>query len=103
MSRSLSASSNAMFDSSFIISINSSNNSHPNPPRFESDMSDYEALFDNDLNIEKADHFLLNKYVIYRVSQYMTLDTEDYDLWIFIQTNFVQFTENHLKLLNESI
>ncbi len=77
-------------------------NPHPNPPRSESDMSDYEALFGNGLNIEKADHSLLNKYVIYRVSQYMTLDTEDYGLWVSIQRNFVQFTENHLKLLNES-
>ncbi len=87
MSRSLSASSDAMLDSfsiTFISPLISSHNSHSNsnsnPSRFESDMSDYEALFDNDLNIEKADHFLLNKYVIYRVSQYMTLDTENYDL-----------------------
>jgi hypothetical protein len=108
MSRSLSALSDAMSDSFSITSINISShnfhsNSNPNSSRFELDMSDYETLFENDLNIEKADHSLLNKYVIYRVSQYMTLDIEDYDLWIFIQTNFVQFTENHLKLLNESI
>jgi hypothetical protein len=106
MFRSLSASSNTMLDSfsiTFISSHNSHSNSNSNSSRFESDMSNYETLFDNDLNIEKADHFLLNKYVIYRVSQYMILDIENYDLWIFIQTNFVQFTENHLKLLKESI
>jgi hypothetical protein len=66
-------------------------------------MSDYEALFDNDLNIEKADHLLLNKYVIYQLSQYSTLNVKDFDLWIVIQIDFQQFIEDNLKQLNKSI
>ncbi len=67
MFRSLSALSDAMLDSFSITLISSQNsqNSHSNFSRFELDMSDYEALFENDLNIEKADHSLFNKYVIY--------------------------------------
>ncbi len=103
MSRLLSAFSDAMLESSSIISINSSHNPHSNSSRLETDMSDYEALFDNDLNIEKADHLLLNKYVIYQLSQYSTLNVKDFDLWIVIQIDFQQFIEDNLKQLNKSI
>ncbi len=99
MSRSFSASSGAMLDSSSITSTSlniSSNfyNSHSSnlsnsynsnsisiSNRLESDISiDYDALFCNDLNIESADRHMLNKYVIYRLNQYKTLNSEDYDL-----------------------
>jgi hypothetical protein len=31
----------------------------------------------------------------YRLNQYTLLNNVDYDLWIFIQTDFANFTEKH--------
>ncbi len=38
------------------------------------------VLFRNDLDIERANRHILNKYVIYRLSQYAAVNAEDYDL-----------------------
>jgi hypothetical protein len=99
--RSSTASSDALSDSFSINLI--TQNPQSNSSRFEFEIFlDVEAFFCNDIDLEKANHHLLNKYVIYRVFQYAALDIEDYDLWICIQTNFAFFIENHLKQLNES-
>jgi hypothetical protein len=99
--RPLTASSGALSD---LFSVNLNQNSDPDSPRFDSEISiDVEAFFCNDIDLDKADHYILNKYVTYRVSQYAALDIEDYDLWICIQTDFVLFIENYLRQLNESI
>jgi hypothetical protein len=68
-----------------------------------SDSSRCRDIFCNDIDLEKADYHILNKYVNYRVSQYAVLEIENYDLWICIQTNFVPFIETHLRQLNKSI
>ncbi len=80
--RSSTASSDAMPDFSL---INPTNQTHRNP---DSDLSrsgseislDVETFFCNDIDLDKANHHILNRYVTYRVSQYAFLDTENYDL-----------------------
>jgi hypothetical protein len=94
-----------MFDSFF---INLTNQTHQNSAdsdssRFDSKIFiDVETFFCNDIDLDKANHHILNKYVNYRVSQYAVLDIENYNLWICIQTNFVLFIESHFSQLNES-
>ncbi len=82
---------------------NLTKNSNFSSSLLSSDLSDFEKQFDNDLNLDKADKKTLNKYVIYRLTQYTLLDSVDYDLWIFIQADFADFIEKHLNQLNESI
>ncbi len=83
--------------------INSMNVSNSFSSLLSSDLPDFEKQFDNDLNLDKADKKILNKYVFYRLSQYTLLNSVDYDLWIFIQADFADFIEKHLNQLNESI
>jgi hypothetical protein len=45
-----------------------------------SNLSDFEKQFDNDLNVDKTDKKTLNKYVLYRLIKYTLLDSVDYDL-----------------------
>jgi hypothetical protein len=76
------APSGAMPDSS---PINPTNQTHrnpdPDPSRSDSEIFiDVETFFCNDIDLDKADHHILNKYVIYRVSQYAVLGIENYDL-----------------------
>ncbi len=85
------------------IFINSMNVSNSSSSLLSSDLSDFEKQFDNDLDLDKAVKKTLNKYVIYRLTQYTLLDSVDYDLWIFIQADFADFIEKHLNQLNESI
>jgi hypothetical protein len=88
--------------------INLTNRIHRNS---DSDLSrfdleifiDVKTFFCNDIDLDKANYHILNRYVIYQVSQYAILDIENYDLWICIQTNFVFFIENHLNQWNKSI
>jgi hypothetical protein len=68
-----------------------------------SDLSDFEKLFDNDLDIDKTDKKSLNKYVIYRLNQYIMLSSVNYHLWIFIQADFAEFIEKHFNQLNDTI
>ncbi len=82
---------------------NLTKNSNFSSSLLSSDLSDFEKQFDNDLDLDKADKKTLNKYVIYRLTQYTLLDSVDYDLWIFIQADFADFIEKHLNQLNESI
>jgi hypothetical protein len=44
------------------------------------DLSDFEKQFDNDLNLDKTNKKTLNKYVLYRFTQYTLLNNVDYDL-----------------------
>jgi hypothetical protein len=83
--------------------INSMNVSISFSSLLNSNLSDFEKQFDNDLNLDKADKKTFNKYVIYRLTQYTLLDSVNYDLWISIQTDFADFIEKHLNQLNESI
>jgi hypothetical protein len=100
--------SDAMFDSS-LINLTNQNQSHQNSADSESSRFGSEIFIDvkiflcNDIDLDKANHHILNKYVSYWVSQYAVFDIENYDLWICIQTNFMLFIENHLNQLNESI
>ncbi len=82
---------------------NLTKNSNLSSSLLSSDLSDFEKQFDNDLDLDKTDKKTLNKYVIYRLTQYTLLDSVDYDLWIFIQADFADFIEKHLNQLNESI
>jgi hypothetical protein len=101
--RSSTASSNAMFDF-FFINLTNQNSTDSDSSRFDFEIFlDVETFFCNDIDLDKANHHILNKYVTYRLSQYASLDIENYDLWICIQTDFVLFIENHFKQLNESI
>jgi hypothetical protein len=81
------ASSDAMPDSSPVNLITQShqsqnqNPSDPDSPRSDSKIFiDVETFFCNDIDLEKANHHILNRCVIYRVSQYAILGTEYYDL-----------------------
>jgi hypothetical protein len=84
--RSSTALSNAMFDSFFINFTNQNQNrSHQNSDsdlsRFGSEIFiDMKTFFCNDIDLDKTNHHILNKYVTYRVSQYAVLDIENYDL-----------------------
>jgi hypothetical protein len=99
--RSSTASSDAMSDLFF---INQNQNSDSDSSRFDFEIFlDVETFFCNDIDLDKANHHILNKYVTYWVSQYAAFDIENYDLWICIQIDFVLFIENHLSQLNESI
>jgi hypothetical protein len=62
-----------------------------------SNLSDFEKQFDNDLNLDKTDKKIFNKYVLYRFIQYTLLNSVDYDLWIFIQADFADFIEKHFN------
>jgi hypothetical protein len=84
-------------------SQNFTKNSNSSSSFLSSDLSDFEKQFDNDLNLDKADKKILNKYVFYRLNQYTLLNSVNYDLWISIQTDFADFIEKHLDQLNESI
>ncbi len=101
--RSSTASLNVMFDSSFINFTNQNQNqfyqnSDSDSSRFDSKIFiDMKTFFCIDINLDKTNHHILNKYVTSRVSQYAFLDIENYDLRICIQTNFVLFIENHLN------
>ncbi len=102
--RSSTASSNAMSDSSFINLTNQNRNPDSESFRFDFEIFlDVKTFFCNDIDLEKANHHILNRYVTYRVSQYAFLGIENYDLWICIQTDFLLFIENHLNQLNDSI
>jgi hypothetical protein len=92
--------------SSFFILIAETNfiqNSNLSSSLLSSGLSDFEKQFDNDLDLNKADKKILNKYVFYRLSQYTLLNSVNYDLWISIQADFADFIEKHLDQLNESI
>jgi predicted transglutaminase-like cysteine proteinase len=80
--RSSTASSDAMFDFSFINFTNQNQSRpHQNP---DSDSSrsgseifiDVKTFFCNDIDLDKANHHILNRYITYRVSQYASLDIE---------------------------
>jgi hypothetical protein len=58
-----------------------------------SNLSNFEKLFDNDLNVNKINKKTLNKYVFYRLSQYTLLNSVNYDLWISTQIKFANFIE----------
>jgi hypothetical protein len=47
---------------------NLSNVSNSSSSLLSSDLSDFEKQFDNDLDLDKADKKILNKYVFYRLS-----------------------------------
>jgi hypothetical protein len=88
----------------FSINLTNQNSADSDSSRFDFEIFlDVETFFCNDIDLDKANHHILNRYVTYRVSQYAVLGIENYDLWICIQTDFVLFIENHLKQLNESI
>jgi hypothetical protein len=59
---------------------NLSKNSNSSSSLLSSDLSDFEKQFDNDLDLDKADKKTLNKYVLYRLTQYTLLDSVDNDL-----------------------
>jgi hypothetical protein len=104
--RSSTASSDAISDS-FSVNLITQNHQSQNPDfdfsRFDSEIFiDVETFFCNDIDLEKTDHCILDRYVTYRVSQYAVLDIENYDLWICIQTNFVLCVDNYLRQLNKS-
>ncbi len=95
--RSSTASLDAMSDFFFINSTNQ-NSADSDSLRSDSEIFlDVETFFCNDIDLDKANHHILNRYVTYRVSQYAVLGIENYDLWICIQTDFVLFIENHLS------
>jgi uncharacterized protein len=57
------------------------NSSDFDSSRFDSKISiNVETFFCNNIDLDKADHHMLNRYVTYRVSQYAVLDIENYDL-----------------------
>jgi hypothetical protein len=65
----------------FFINLTNQNSTDSDPPRSDFEISlDVETFFCNDIDLDKADHHILNRYVIYRVSQYAALDIENYDL-----------------------
>jgi hypothetical protein len=86
-----------------ISETNLTKNSNFSSSFLSSDLSDFEKQFDNDLNLDKTDKKILNKYVFYCLNQYTLLNSVDYDLWISIQADFADFIEKHLNQLNESI
>jgi hypothetical protein len=94
-----------MSRSTILVAENSNltKNSNLSSSLLSSGLSNFEKQFGNDLNGNKADKKTLNKYVLYRLTQYTLLDSVDYDLWIFIQADFADFIEKHLNQLNESI
>jgi hypothetical protein len=92
-----------MSSSTFILETNLTKISNSSSSLLSSDLSDFEKQFDNDLNLDKTDKKILNKYVFYRLSQYTLLNSVNYDLWISIQADFADFIEKHLDQLNESI
>jgi hypothetical protein len=59
---------------------NLSNVSNLSSSLLSSDLSDFEKQFDNDLDLDKADKKILNKYVFYRLNQYTLLNSVNYDL-----------------------
>jgi hypothetical protein len=81
---------------------NLTENSNSSSSILSSGLPDFEKQFGNGLDLDKADKKTLNKYVIYRLTQYTLLDSVDYGLWIFIQADFADFIEKHLNQLNES-
>jgi hypothetical protein len=69
-----------MSSSTLIAETNLIENSNLSSSLLSSDLSDFEKQFDNDLNLDKADKKILNKYVFYRLSQYTLLNSVNYDL-----------------------
>jgi uncharacterized protein YbaP (TraB family) len=69
-----------MSSSTLIAETNLIENSNFSSSLSSSDLSDFEKQFDNDLDLDKADKKTLNKYVLYRLTQYTLLDSVDYDL-----------------------
>ncbi len=65
--RSSIASSDAMFDS-FLINFTNQNLADSDSFRFDFEISlDVETFFCNDIDLDKANHHILNRYVTYRV------------------------------------
>ncbi len=78
--RSSTASLDAMSDFFFINSTNQ-NSADSDSLRSDSEIFlDVETFFCNDIDLDKANHHILNRYVTYRVSQYAVLGIENYDL-----------------------
>jgi type VI protein secretion system component Hcp len=69
-----------MLFSTLIADTNLTKNSNLSSSLLSLDLSDLEKQFDNDLDLDKADKKTLNKYVLYRLTQYTLLDSVDYDL-----------------------
>jgi hypothetical protein len=59
---------------------NLSNVSNPSSSLLSSGLPDFEKQFGNDLDLDKADKKILNKYVFYRLSQYTLLNSVNYGL-----------------------
>ncbi len=79
--RSSTASSDAMSDFFLINLTNQNRNSDSESSRFDFEIFvDVETFFCNDIDLEKANHHILNRYITYRVSQYAFLGIENYDL-----------------------
>ena len=56
---------------------------------------DLKIFFANSMDIQTADHDILNKYIIHRFNQYAAANTEDYSLWNGIQVDFEKFEAKH--------
>lgn len=64
------------------------------------DLTDPEGLFDYFINLQTANNFLIQKYVLYRFWQYSNYDMADYRLWNAINFNFKDFTKDHFDGFN---
>jgi hypothetical protein len=69
-----------MSSSTLIAETNLAKNSNLSSSLLSSGLSDFEKQFDNDLDFDKTDKKILNKYVFYRLSQYTLLNSVNYDL-----------------------
>ncbi len=85
--RSSTASSDVMSDSfSINLFIQSHQSQNQNSSDFDSSRFDSKIFIDvktffcNDIDLDKTNHHILNRYVTYRVSQYAVLGIENYDL-----------------------
>lgn len=60
----------------------------------------FKTLFACSLDILIADHDLFNKFVIYKFTQYIITNTEDFCFWNSIQMDFAEFEVKYFDELD---
>lgn len=57
----------------------------------------------NSINIEMTDYNIFNKYAIYKLNQYIAINTKNYSFWEYIQVDFGKFKAKYFDMFYDYI
>lgn len=76
---------------------------HPYVPLYDNKIVNLQAFFTHGFDILIANPDLVNKWDIHRLNICTATIVEDYELWIYIPTDFNMFKEKYFDMLDNSI